>query len=295
MVIFADDFIITGKSKEMLENEVKPLVENFLRERGLELSDEKTKITHIENGFDFLGQNVRKYKGKLLTKPSKKNIKNFLNKVRTIIKGNKQTKTENLIKQLNPILKGWANYHRHAASKQTFSAVDHAIVLTLWQWAKRRHPNKSHRWIKDKYFCQIKGNRWMFYANVTRNDETPTKLLLFRAASMPIKRHIKIRGEANPYDPQWEEYFEERTGLQMLDNLRDRKKLLRLWFEQDGICSICFQKITKESGWAIHHIVRRIDGGKDTINNLVLLHPNCHRQVHNQKVKVSKPRPLKRR
>src|SRR5438445_3175855 len=120
LVRYADDFIITGISKEVLENEVKPLVVEFMRERGLELSEEKTVITHIEEGFDFLGQNVRKYDGKFLTRPAKKNVKTFLTNVRKVIKANKQATTYGLIALLNPKIRGWANYHRHAASKETF-------------------------------------------------------------------------------------------------------------------------------------------------------------------------------
>ena len=110
LVQYADDFIITGKSKELLENEVKPLVDNFLKERGLTLSTEKTKMTHIEEGFDFLGWNFRKYDGKMLIKPSKKNVKAFLGKIRETVKANKTAKQENLIGLLNPMIRGWANY-----------------------------------------------------------------------------------------------------------------------------------------------------------------------------------------
>ncbi|CAA9304276.1 MAG: Retron-type RNA-directed DNA polymerase, partial [uncultured Chloroflexia bacterium] len=120
LIRYADDFIITGRSKALLEEEVKPLVEQFMRERGLELSQEKTSITHIEDGFDFLGQNVRKYNGKLLIKPSKQNVKAFLDKVRETIKANKQAPTGQLIAMLNPIISGWAHYHRHVVSMATF-------------------------------------------------------------------------------------------------------------------------------------------------------------------------------
>lgn len=129
---YADDFIITGKTKELLETEVKPLIENFLKERGLELSNEKTKVTNIADGFDFLGQNVRKYKGKMLVKPSKKNIHSFIEKVRNIIRANQTATAGNLVGLLNPIIRGWANFHRHADSKDVFSKVDNAIFKTLW-------------------------------------------------------------------------------------------------------------------------------------------------------------------
>jgi len=132
-VRYADDFIVTGNSRALLEQEVKPIIIRFLKERGLTLSEEKTKVTHIEEGFDFLGQNVRKYKGKLLIKPSKKNVNNFLVKVRKVLKEHKTAKQENVIKMLNPIIRGWANYHRHVVAKETFSSVDHQIWLKLWQ------------------------------------------------------------------------------------------------------------------------------------------------------------------
>jgi RNA-directed DNA polymerase len=130
---FADDFIITGRTKALLEQEVRPLVEQFLRERGLELSAEKTRITHSEEGFDFLGQHVRKYHdGKVLIKPSRAAVAALLTKVRTIVKANKQATPGYLSSILNPVIRGWANYHCHVASKQTFRAVDNAIFLTFW-------------------------------------------------------------------------------------------------------------------------------------------------------------------
>jgi len=146
MVRYADDFIITGESKELLENEVKPLIMEFLKTRGLELSEEKTKISHIDDGFDFLGFNIRKYKGKLLTKPSKSGIASIKAKIREIIEANKSVRTETLTEKLNPVIRGWGNYYRHSASKRTFTSVDHAIHEMTWKWAKRRHPDKSLKW-----------------------------------------------------------------------------------------------------------------------------------------------------
>jgi len=137
----------------LLENEVRPLVERFLKERGLTLSPDKTRITHIDEGFDFLGQNLRRYGGKPLVKPSKKNTHGFLEKVRGIIGANKAVRQAALIDLLNPVIRGWANYHRHAAAKETFNRVDHELWRSLWHWAKRRHPKKSRHWVKKHYFC----------------------------------------------------------------------------------------------------------------------------------------------
>ena len=148
MIAYADDFVITGATKAVLENKIMPVVVAFLKERGLELSTEKTKITHVDDGFDFLGFNVRKYKGKLLIKPSKGNIKVFLDKIRALIKSNATVKTEELIRQLNPKIRGWANYYHHVVAKATFNYVDDRILKALMRWIKRRHPEKNTQWRK---------------------------------------------------------------------------------------------------------------------------------------------------
>jgi RNA-directed DNA polymerase len=292
LVRYADDFIITGKSKELLENEVKPLVEQFMRERGLELSQEKTAITHIEDGFDFLGQNVRKYGNKCLIKPSKKNVKTFLDNIRAVISGNKTATAYALIKLLNPKIRGWANYHRHVVSKETFSHVDHHIFQSLWRWAKRRHPTKPRRWIRQKYFCTVGNRSWRFFGEHRDDEGQKHTNWLSTAVTTPIRRHTKVKGEANPYDPEWELYFEERLGVKMERNLLGRRRLSRIWREQKGICPVCNQLITKLTGWHLHHIVERAMGGSDSSENRVLLHPECHRQVHSQNLSVSKPRPV---
>jgi len=290
-VRYADDFIVTGRSKELLEQKVKPIIEDFMKERGLTLSPEKTKITHINEGFDFLGQNVRKYNGKLLIKPSKANVKTFLKKVRSTIKGNKSAKQENLIQLLNPMIRGWANFHQHNVAKRTFSNVDSEIWCALWQWAKRRHSNKGKRWIKERYFHSIGTRNWVFAVATDKGiRKGKTSLLkLIKAADTPVRRHIQIKMEANPFDPKWEMYFEKRHSSKMLNSLKGREKHIRLWKEQNGRCPICRQTITKETGWHVHHIIRRVDGGKDGNSNLVMVHPNCHRQIHVNGIEVVKP------
>ncbi len=293
MVRYADDMIITGSSPELLADEIKPLVEKFLRERGLELSAEKTRITHIEKGFDFLGQNVRKYKGKLLIKPSTDSVKSLLEKVRRIIKTNKPASAGELIVKLNPIIKGWANYHRHVVSKRVFSQVDRAIFESLWQWARRRHAAKGKQWVAKKYFLHPRTGQWVFFGQVRGKDGAIQTVRLTKASGMPIQRHIKIRGEANPYDPQWEEYFEQRLGVEMVNLLKGKQRLLKLWKQQKGECLVCDQPITKTTGWHIHHLVPRTKGGGDQVGNLVLLHPTCHNQVHSTGLEVVKPRPAK--
>jgi RNA-directed DNA polymerase len=290
LVRYADDFIITGTSKELLENEVKPLVEQFLGERGLQLSEEKTVITPIEKGFDFLGQNVRKYqtgkRHKLLIKPSKKNVQTFLAKIRATVKANKALPAGKLIYKLNPMIRGWVNYHRHVVSKETFATVDDAIYRVIRQWIERRHPRKSDAWIAKKYFTSKGGSNWVFHGMLNEQEYS-----LYEAARVPIKRHTAIQGEANPFDPHWESYFEKRLDAQMMATYKGKEWLHHLWQEQNGDCPICHQKITKSTGWHSHHILWRSKGGPDTQENRVLLHPTCHQQVHSQGLTVTKPRP----
>jgi RNA-directed DNA polymerase len=291
LVRYADDFVITSKSKELLEGEIKPLVEQFLQERGLELSPTKTVITHVEHGFDFLGQNVRRYpNGKLLIKPSKKNVGTFLEGIRRTIKAAQGVSAADLIDTLNPMVRGWANYHRHVVSKRTFERVDHTLFSSLWQWARRRHPNKSPRWFKPKYFDR-RGNRdWSFFGETCDDEGRPTKVWLYYAKSTPIKRHVKVKGEANPYDPTYETYFEEREGAHMLETFRGTRTLRYLWYEQRGLCTQCSTKITRITGWRLHYRVPRVKGGSTGATNCVLLHPECHDRVHHQRLSVSKPR-----
>lgn len=214
VIAYADDFVITGASQEVLENKVKPVVADFLKVRGLALSLEKTRITRIEEGFEFLGFNIRKYQGKLLIKPAKKSVKNFLASIREIIKVNKTSTVAELIRQLNPKILGWANYYRHVVSSCTFSYIDFQIHQAIWRWCKRRHPNRGARWVRKKYF-QTHGDRhWEFFAKIQHNSSEYRKLLLTRAAAVSIKRHVKIKAEATPYDPAYADYFMERKRLQ---------------------------------------------------------------------------------
>ena len=205
---YADDFIVTARTKETLEQVVKPAVVAFLAERGLELSEQKTTITHIAAGFNFLGQNVRKYKNKLVIKPAKDGTKALVRKTRECIKSMNGQKAESLIRKLNPIVRGWANYHRHVCSAKTFGSVDLIIRIQLMKWARRTHPNKSVGWLKRKYFSAADAGT--FSTRVRHRDGESHVLGLHRVARTVIERHIKVRGEATPFDPRYTEYFERR-------------------------------------------------------------------------------------
>ena len=213
LVRYADDFIITGSSRELLENKVKPAIEHFLYERGLELSQEKTKISHVKDGFNFLGFNIRKYQnGKLLIKPAKESTLKFLGDIRMVIKQNNGANHEQIIRQLNPKIRGWAYYYRHVVSKNTFSKIDHNIFLALYAWILRRHPDKTMGWRKKKYFRSEGLRNWIFSTKIANAYEQPEHLDLFSMSRLAIKRHRKIIAEATPFDPKYKEYFEQRDA-----------------------------------------------------------------------------------
>ena len=186
---YADDFIVTAKTEEIAK-EAKELIKAFLKDRGLELSEEKTLITHIDDGFDFLGWNFRKYKGKLLIKPSKKSIEKITEKISNTIENGKTWKQEVLIDTLNPFITGWANYHRSVVSSKIFHKMDHKIWNMLWHWAKRRHPNKSKNWIVRKYWHSSGKRNWVF-------SEGNKQLNLL--SDIKIVRHTKLKLDMNPY------------------------------------------------------------------------------------------------
>jgi RNA-directed DNA polymerase len=208
-VRYADDFVVTGATRELLEQKVKPAVTAFLKARGLELSEQKTVITHIQDGFNFLGHTVRKYKEILLTTPAKSRVQELQTKIKQTIQSCLGLSQEALIRKLNPLLRGWANYFRNAASKRAFSAMDKYLFQQIWQWAKRRHPAKSAGWKRRKYFSAF-GPGWNFSVRIRLAEDKSRVLKLYRMVHTKIERHIKVRSAANPYDPVYSDYFEKR-------------------------------------------------------------------------------------
>jgi RNA-directed DNA polymerase len=207
---YADDFVVTGASKELLEQKVKPALTAFLTQRGLRLSEQKTVLTHISQGFNFLGHTVRKYGDKLLITPAKSKVEAMRKKIGELIHSAVALRQEELLRQLNPRLRGWANYYRNGASKQTFGKLDYYVYGRLWRWLKRRHPNKSKRWMRRKYFSAASSKA--FSVRLKAKDGRSRVLSLYHTVSTKIERHIKVRGDANPYDLKYTHYFEMRRS-----------------------------------------------------------------------------------
>jgi len=199
LIRYADDFIITANSKEVAE-ELKTIVSQFLQSRGLSLSEEKTMITHIDKGFDFLGWTFKKYKGKLIVKPSKSSIKNLIKKCSTIIlREGKASTQSDLIRRLNQVIRGWTNYHKHVVSSKVFSYINNTLYHLLQQWAKHRHPNKNKWWRLNKYWHEKNGKRWLFMTN---------DYSLINLRRIKIIRHPKLQILKTPFLDK--DYFDLR-------------------------------------------------------------------------------------
>ena len=265
-VRYADDFIVTANSEE-IAGEVKDQIKDFLKDRGLELSNEKTLITRVDEGFDFLGWNFRKYKGKTLTKPSRKSISMIVKKISDVIKKGKTWTQELLIATLNPILTGWCNYHQSVVAKKVFSKLDNLIWNMLWKWAKRRHPCKSKDWLIRRYWHRIGNRKWVF--------STITNRLKF-CSTIKIFRHTKLRLNQNPYLDK--DYFAERRFKLGARKLAGKFK--KIWFRQNGKCYFCNQPLDITEERDLYHIIPRSDNGENRSDNLTYVHKHCHRQYH---------------
>ncbi len=204
-VRYADDFIVTGKSKRLLEKQVRPVIEAFLDERGLTLSEEKTTITQIKHGFTFLGQTFRKTGNVLHITPAKEGVLALKRKIDELIRKYVGAPMEILVKKLNQTLRGWGNYHRHVVSSEAFSLIDTFVFERLWRMLKRRHRKKSKEWLVHKYWTHSK-RRWMFTVK-GKNKKGPCIYQVIRLCSLGIKRYIKIKADANPYEAKYAGYI----------------------------------------------------------------------------------------
>jgi len=209
MIRYADDFVVTAPTREIINTHVLPILRDFLKERGMKLNDAKTRIVHREEGFDFLGFHVRQYHGKsrsvCLAKPSKKTIKRHLEQIKKMISSNKQMKADELISKLNPIIRGWANYYCYSSAKETFNHVDYRTWQMVWRWCLRRHSNKGKQWVHHRYFMKTGNRDWIF-------GERKENTLLFHRSFPAGIRYIPVKGYNSPHDSSLHDYWEKRYG-----------------------------------------------------------------------------------
>ncbi len=287
IVRYADDFVIVCRSEPEAKEIKEDIAEHLLNKVGFTLSEEKTKITHIYKGFDFLGFNFRKYPTKmkggkvkytLSIRPQKEKVNNLLEDCKEILDSHKTATQQNIILLLTPKLVGWAMYYRHVVATRTFSRIDGKLWDKLYRWAKRRHRNKSKGWIMNKYF-QRTSERKSHFVDRETNVKLPT------LGKIPIKRFIKVNNNFRVYnrDPETRDYWNKREYVNAFNQIESVKRG-RLFTNQRGKCPHCKGMITQEDiqrqETHVHHVIPKSEGGTDSYSNLRLLHTECHREIH---------------
>jgi RNA-directed DNA polymerase len=269
LIRYADDLVVTAPTREVLTTYVIPKLTAFLGERGLKLSEAKTRIVHIDEGVDFLGFTVRRHRGVVLTRPQKTKLVRHLRAIGDYLRQHRQAMPSQVIGDLAPIIRGWANYYRHGASKRAFHWADHHVNAKLRRWAKRRHPTKTAAWLRSRYFDA----RWNFVDGRTR---------LARHDEVPITRHAKVQGKRTPLNPDDRGYWELRRRRRLADTPRSPRRLALLR-RQDYRCALCGAWFDPDEDIPLideHHDTPRHRGGTDQLDNLQLVHRWCHHAHH---------------
>jgi len=289
LIRYADDFVILHKDLTVVQG-CQTIISDWLKDMGLELKSSKTRLAHtlnsVENekpGFNFLGFNVRQFsvgkyhsgkttKGELLgfktiITPSKEKVKVHYDKIAAVIDSHKALPQSALIKHLNPIIRGWSNYYSTVVSKIIYSTLDNLVYSKLRAWAKRRHPMKNMGYVVKKYWHKVGGDNWVF---TTRKGNT-NPLRLLNHTDTPIVRHVKVKGEASPYDGNLV-YWSERKG----ESPEMPTRVAALLKRQKGKCAHCSLYFREEDVMEIDHVIPKSQGGTDTYPNLQLLHRHCH-------------------
>jgi RNA-directed DNA polymerase len=279
VIRYADDFVVCCETKDDAIR-VLAILTDWLAERGLTLSEDKTRIVHLTEGFDFLGFTVRRYKAprtrtgsKLLITPSADSVKRLRTRLRAEWQALAGQPIGALVKRLNPLIRGWANYFRISVATQTFSRLDHWMVTRELRYVQRKHPRKSHAWHKARYWAKhnrSKGDTWVF-----GDKQTGAYLLLFRW--FKIERHILVRGTASPDDPRLRGYWDRRAAARAKDL---RPSLQKITKDQGYVCSVCGETLFNDEEIQTHHREPRSQGGRDSYTNLSLTHLYCHQQIH---------------
>jgi RNA-directed DNA polymerase len=279
IVRYADDFVAFCESREDAEVVIQ-ILERWLKDRGLELSPEKTRICHLSQGFDFLGFNVRQYRApnartgwKLLIKPSKESVQKVKDKLRETWHFLRGQDAHTLVMKLNPIIRGWANYYRIAVAKGTFRNLDNWMFRREVRYVNRMHPTKHKHWKKVKYWGKLNpasNNQWVF------GDKRKGSYLL-DFSQFPIQRHVLVKGKASHDDPELREYWQQRYKAMTRNLMSGKRRIAR---KQAAVCPVCGNPLINGEELQTHHKKPVKEGGKNSYDNLQLLHLYCHQQIH---------------
>lgn len=280
VIRYADDFVVFCETEEDAQKS-KQILSEWLAKRGLELSQEKTRIVSLEEGFDFLGFNIRRYKVrdrksgyKTLVKPSKKSIQNLKDNLREDWKKYVGQNAKMVILKLNPKIRGWGEYFRHAVSAKVFESLDNWMYQREMKWVKRTHPTKSASWRTRKYFGR-------FNRKTNRNWQFGGKdCWIINFSSLKIERHTPVTGTYSPDDQQLEKYWEMRKSKAYKRLTRFQRTLA---YNQKGMCPHYLDDLMNGEELHEHHIIPRKDKGGNNPKNLLLVHLYCHQQIHSNK------------
>ena len=284
VVRYADDFVIICHTQQQA-NSMYEKMTDYLNKRQLSLSMEKTRITHIEDGFDFLGFNLRQYKqnsGKmsLMIKPSKDSVKKAKATIKYTFEQKKGRPAGEVIAELNPIIRGTGYYWNKVVSKKIFGGVDQYIWHKTVKFLKSLHPKRkktgSWNWITKRYFKPdhngISTDKWIL------TDPKDSTRQITKMSWIPIERHTMIKYDSSPDNPLLKQYFEQRDQKEFdSNNVLHRQKIAKA---QKYKCRVCGQSLVGNESLEKNHIVPEKVGGKSPYYNLELLHNSCHIHHH---------------
>jgi RNA-directed DNA polymerase len=280
VVRYADDFVCFCETKEDAE-QVQKILTEWLKERGLMLSEEKTRIVHLREGFDFLGFNIRHYPApktsrtgwKLLIKPSRESVQKLRTKLKALWEQAHGNNVQTVLKKLNPVIRGWATYFRIGVAKETFDDLDHWMFSKEDRYTRHIHPKKAMWWRKQHYWGRLhleRDDSWVF-------GDKQTGAYLLKFGWFPIERHVLVKGTSSPDDPQIRSYWMERQAAKAKDLTISKQKLAK---RQHGRCPQCGESLFNDEELQVHHLHARAEGGKNVYSNLVLVHLLCHQHIH---------------
>jgi RNA-directed DNA polymerase len=290
LVRYADDYVALCHSEEQAR-QVKETLAVWLQPRGLQINEEKTRVTYLARGFDFLGFNLRRYGDKLLVKPSNAALKRIRERLRTEVRSLRGANAEALISRLSPIIRGWSAYYRTVVSSEAFAALDHYAWKLTYRWAKRRHPKKPKNWIVKQYFGTFNKERkdkWVF-------GDRKSGAFLPKFSWTGIVRHVQVKGAASPDDPALATYWNTRRRKRTPPPMD--KVSLALAARQKGVCPLCRQALIIGAEYEADNPRRWIewfaaskrtlrkqrllcqrDDGKGVRSTLRLVHADCYHQ-----------------
>jgi RNA-directed DNA polymerase len=281
VVRYADDFVVFCQTREDAEQVIRDLTP-WLAERGLSLSPEKTRIVHLDEGFDFLGYNVRHYKDrrtrtgrKLLVQPSKDAISKVRDKLKAVWMSHRSKPAIAVCQKLNPIIRGWANYHRTAVSTHTFARMDQWMFIRTVRWATRRHPHKANKWRRQRYwgqFNRMRNDTWVF-------GDKHSGYYLLQFKWFHRRHHVLVKGTSSPDDPSLRDYWQQRRAAKASTLKAKQRRLART---QDYVCPVCGVDLSNEEELQVHHMLPKGDPQRNDESYQQLIHLLCHQQLTKQ-------------